>query len=211
MDEEYFLNLKHKKIPEKKRGKPMQLRFEFVDSHPQSHSHIIIEREVTVVPVLIGPEIPRKGRENTYERYCRAILTLFKPWRSVSDLCFLEENWADAFQRHECFLNENHCKDIIENIELLHECKEQRNDHLTQIIQSHSNGEEMDCQFVKNEDENEDENVLHSLDIYECINSSVDLKNQLYKDAALDTLTKLKRLGNTYYTFYSELTVIIIR
>lgn len=42
-------------------------------------SHLLIERISEAIPVLIGPQIPRKDRELTRERYCRGILTLFKP------------------------------------------------------------------------------------------------------------------------------------
>ncbi|CAF4724189.1 unnamed protein product, partial [Rotaria sp. Silwood2] len=41
---------------------------------PQSSSHIIIKQTTPVVPVLLGPQIPRREREETRERYCRALL-----------------------------------------------------------------------------------------------------------------------------------------
>ncbi|CAF4380713.1 unnamed protein product [Rotaria magnacalcarata] len=62
------------------------------------------------VPVLYGPQIPRQDRDDTRERYCRAILTLFVPWRTVTDIC------------------------DIKNIQLLHECEKDRADHLLQVI-----------------------------------------------------------------------------
>ncbi|CAF1235715.1 unnamed protein product [Didymodactylos carnosus] len=69
------------------RGPQRNQRLKFKENHPQYESHILIQRTDTVVPVLIGPQIPRKDREDTKERYARAILTLFLPWRSVDDLC----------------------------------------------------------------------------------------------------------------------------
>ncbi|CAF0864592.1 unnamed protein product, partial [Didymodactylos carnosus] len=71
----------------KKRGPQPNQRLKFKENHPQYESHILIQRTGTVVPVLIGPQIPRKDREDTKERYARAILILFLPWRGVDDLC----------------------------------------------------------------------------------------------------------------------------
>ncbi|CAF4921564.1 unnamed protein product, partial [Rotaria sp. Silwood1] len=63
-------------------GTKMNERHTFASAHPQSSSHIIIKRSTSVVPVLLGPQIPRREREETYERYCRTLLTLFVPWRN---------------------------------------------------------------------------------------------------------------------------------
>ncbi|CAF4338716.1 unnamed protein product [Adineta steineri] len=64
--------------------------------HPQPKSHGIIKRLKPIVPVLLGPQIPRKVREETQERYSRAITTLFIPWRSVKDLCAVNQSWREA-------------------------------------------------------------------------------------------------------------------
>lgn len=123
------------KNDKKNRGRPAQLRFKFLERHPQVLTHILIQRATNVIPVLIGPQIPRQNCELTQERYCRCILTLFKPWRTFLDLCDLEENWFPAFRKHEGYFHESDCMEMIGNIELLHECKEHRNEHLAQIIE----------------------------------------------------------------------------
>ncbi len=93
IDEIYFENFGvDGKDPDKKRGRQMQPRFEFLQRHPQALSHMIIERTTEIIPVLLGPQIPRRSRESTRSRYCRAILTLFNPWRCVANLCFHNEN-----------------------------------------------------------------------------------------------------------------------
>lgn len=57
-------------------GTKMNERHTFASAHPQqSASHLIIKLTKPVVPVLLGPQIPRRDREETYERYCRALLT----------------------------------------------------------------------------------------------------------------------------------------
>ena len=85
------------------------------------------------VPVLYGPQIPRRDREDTRERYSRALLTLFVPWHTVTDLCDINQTWEDAF---ECRQNRIsiHSWKIIENIQLLHECKKDRDEHILQVI-----------------------------------------------------------------------------
>ena len=55
------------------------------------------------------------------------------PWRTISDLCDVNEKWEDALksrQHHILAYSWN----IIENIQLLHECKKDRDGHLLQII-----------------------------------------------------------------------------
>ena len=73
-----------------------QERYTFTSEHPQAKSHGIIKRTEPIVSVLVGPQIPRQDREETRERYSRAIATLFIPWRSVRDLCDVNKSWSDA-------------------------------------------------------------------------------------------------------------------
>jgi hypothetical protein len=85
------------------------------------------------VPILYGPQIPRRDREDTQERYSRALLTLFIPWRTVTDLCDVNQTWEDALESRQHLIS-THSWKIIENIQLLHECKKDRDEHLLQVI-----------------------------------------------------------------------------
>ncbi|CAF4403075.1 unnamed protein product, partial [Rotaria magnacalcarata] len=78
---------------EPRRGRPFSEREMFQAGHPQASSHINIKRLKPVVPVLLGPQVPRRDREDTRERHCRSILTLFFPWRSIQDLCDVDQTW----------------------------------------------------------------------------------------------------------------------
>ena len=74
-----------------------------------------------------------RDRDDTRERYSRALLTLFVPWRTVTDLCDVNQTWEDALKsRQNCIFI--HSWKIIENIQLLHECKKDRDEHLLQVI-----------------------------------------------------------------------------
>ncbi|CAF1554069.1 unnamed protein product, partial [Adineta ricciae] len=74
-----------------------------------------------------------RDREDTQERYCRAILTLFVPWRNVSDLCDVNQKLEDTLSSRHHRIS-GHSQNIIDNIQLLHECKKDRDEHLVKVI-----------------------------------------------------------------------------
>jgi hypothetical protein len=116
-----------------RKGRPPNKRYPFQNQHPQASTHLLIEHSQSRIPVLYGPQIPRRDRDDTQERYSRALLTLFVPWRTVSDLCNSGQTWQDALQAAQALISTNSRK-IIENIQLLHECKKDRDEHLLQVI-----------------------------------------------------------------------------
>ena len=116
-----------------RKGRPPNKRYPFQNQHPQASTHLLIEHSQSRVPVLYGPQIPRRDRDDTQERYSRALLTLFVPWRTVSDLCSSGQTWQDALDASQALISTNSRK-IIENIQLLHECKKDRDEHLLQVI-----------------------------------------------------------------------------
>ncbi|CAF1447824.1 unnamed protein product, partial [Rotaria sp. Silwood1] len=152
-------------------GTKMNERHTFDSVHPQSTSHLIIKRSIPVVPVLIGPQIPRREREETHERYCRALLTLFMPWRSVQNLCATNETWSEALEARRLLISPNSLK-IIENIELLHECKHDRDEHLHQVLLEAQNDNSIDPILMpnyyegdENAEEDDPEQLLQMLSI----------------------------------------------
>ncbi|CAF2905994.1 unnamed protein product [Rotaria sp. Silwood2] len=149
----------------------MNERHTFDSAHPQSTSHLIIKRSIPVAPVLIGPQIPRREREETHERYCRALLTLFVPWRSVQNLCATNETWSEALEARRLLISPNSLK-IIENIELLHECKHDRDEHLHQVLLEAQNDNSIDPILMpnyyegdENAEEDDPEQLLQMLSI----------------------------------------------
>ena len=105
-----------------RRGRPANQRFPFQTQHPQGKAYVLVKYSEPHVPILYGPQIPRQDRDETRERYCRALLTLFVPWRAVTDLCDINRTWDDAFESRQKQIS-THSWKIIENIQLLHECK----------------------------------------------------------------------------------------
>ena len=115
------------------RGRPLNDRWLFRADHPQYSTHILIRRSFAVVPVLIGPAIPRHDREDTAERYARAILTLFHPWTTAVDICHVNQSWSEALIILQPTFSSK-SNEVISNIQLLHECKRDRNDDLFQLV-----------------------------------------------------------------------------
>ncbi|KAJ7443999.1 hypothetical protein FB451DRAFT_939666, partial [Mycena latifolia] len=59
----------------------------------------------------------------------RLMLILFKPWRHADDLRHANQTWPEAyaqFRREECSAE---ALDCINNMQLLHECKDSRDAH----------------------------------------------------------------------------------
>ncbi|KAF8235803.1 hypothetical protein L208DRAFT_1221316, partial [Tricholoma matsutake] len=71
-----------------------------------------------------------QDRQETYERYCRLMLILFKPWRIAFDLHQPNESGSTAFANYKsspCCPNE--FKELMDNMQLLHECKDNHDQH----------------------------------------------------------------------------------
>lgn len=196
-------------------GTKMNERHTFASAHPQSSSHILIKLTTPVVPVLLGPQIPRREREETYERYCRALLTLFVPWRSIHDLCSLNQTWSEAFEARKGLIPTSAHK-IIENIQLLHECKNDRDDHLRQVILEAQDDSKIDPIFVQNgyeidqnDSDDDSENILHMISLVNemttmASSASLHGNEQRYLYDALEAIDKTER----FISLNSEFLVI---
>ncbi|KAI0030511.1 hypothetical protein K488DRAFT_23909, partial [Vararia minispora EC-137] len=96
----------------------------FLPDHPQSASHSLRIRDVACVPILAGPRIPRADRTAEEKSiYHRAMLLLFRPWRSLSDLVENGTTWSAAF---EASTFSSYIAKIIQNIHVEHECRDAR-------------------------------------------------------------------------------------
>ena len=187
-------------------GTKMSERHTFASAHPQSSSHIIIKRTIPVVPVLLGPQIPRRDREETHERYCRALLTLFVAWRSISDICAPNETWSQAFEVRKSLISSSSLK-IIENIQLLHECKQDRDEHLRQVLLEAQNESSIDPILIsdyheqdQNTEEDDPEQLLQMLSIVNettinAYSASIGNQEQRYLNDALQAIDSTDRFA----------------
>ena len=185
-------------------GTRMSERHSMTNAHPQASSHIMIKHTVPVVPVLVGPQIPRRERGETHERYCRALLTLFMPWRSVCDLCASNQTWSEAFEDRKPSISAN-ANRIIENIQLLHECKSDRDEHLHQMIKEAQTANTIDPILMpsyeradENDPDNDPEELLQMLALVsetttKAYPASLGNNEQRYLCEALDAIDKTER------------------
>ena len=86
------------------------------------------------------------------------------------DLCDLDQTWKQAFDsRQGSILPESH--KFIENIQLLHECKKDRDEHLQQVIEAmqtetiHQHTHSSDMNDENDEEQEEILDVLASIDM----------------------------------------------
>ena len=166
------------------------------------------------VPVLYGPQIPRQDRDDTRERYNRALLTLSVPWRTVTDLCDINQTWEDAFKSRQHLISMHSWK-IIENIQLLHECKNDRDEHLLQVIaEAQTDNDAIDPAFLpENQDihgeydmDDSDDllELLGSLDEYTATttNSTMKSPENKYIEETIEAVENVGRFSDTYRKYY---------
>ncbi|GAA5924725.1 hypothetical protein JCM10213_000426 [Rhodosporidiobolus nylandii] len=99
-------------------------QFAFLPTHPRFKTHRAAERDVPVVPVIVGASIPRQNHyaDAVRLRYARSVLALFKPWRSVDDLLPVGGDWDEAVQ---AFKPAADVQVYIDHLQLLHQMKEE--------------------------------------------------------------------------------------
>ena len=186
------------------RGRPAHQRFPFQKQHPQAATHLLMKYSDSHVPILYGPQIPRCDRDDTRDRYCRALLTLFVPWRTVADLCDVEQTWEEAFQSRKNLISIRSWN-IIENIQLLHECKKDRDEHLLQVIaEAQTDNDAIDPVFVPSnqhtfdEDEMDDtEDLLELLgNLGEYTNAAINATRKTTEDKYIEeTIQAVENVG----------------
>ncbi|KAJ7649266.1 hypothetical protein B0H17DRAFT_958557, partial [Mycena rosella] len=80
------------------------------------------------VPVPIGPALPRRDMEDLKQKHARLMLIFFKPWRHARDLREEGESWDQAYLRFRSNCS-SFALEAIDNIQILHECKDSRDAH----------------------------------------------------------------------------------
>ena len=186
------------------RGRPVHQRFPFQEQHPQAKTHLLMKYSENHVPILYGPQIPRSDRDDTRERYCRALLTLFVPWRIIADLCDVRQTWEQAFEARKNLIS-TRSWNIIENIQLLRECKKERDEHLLQVIaEAQTENDAIDPVFVPSsqhvfhEDEMDDsEDLLELLgNLDEYTNAAINATRKTTEDEYIEeTIRAVEKVG----------------
>ncbi|KAJ7611289.1 hypothetical protein FB45DRAFT_687441, partial [Roridomyces roridus] len=105
----------------------------FVNGHTQQKTHVLRVRSSrdSLVPVPMGPGIPRRDRAELYPRYCRLMLIFFKPWRHSKDLRQPDQSWEDTFNDFAETCSHT-VQRRMDNMQILHECRDSRDDHFAE-------------------------------------------------------------------------------
>ncbi|CAF2187869.1 unnamed protein product [Rotaria magnacalcarata] len=175
-----------------RRGRRPNDQWLFQQEHPQYSSHLLIRRSYRVVPVLLGPSIPRYEREDTKERYASAILTLFYPWRSVLDICDIHQLWSDALKIRESTFTAMSDK-IITNIQLLHDCKRDRDQDLFQLV-----NQSLPSQTIKSSSPYNDANVDDAEEILTLLDETTNLRPNLLNHDSIESIGVHERMIDEY-------------
>ncbi|KZV61308.1 hypothetical protein PENSPDRAFT_554242, partial [Peniophora sp. CONT] len=104
--------------------------FEFADAHPQHKTHRVrvLTKDQAKIPNFVGGILPRKDKGDV-EEYCRAMLTLFKPWSDPKSLKDPEQTWEAAFQKYQ-FTNRQ--RKTMGFFHVRYECNDARDDFRSQ-------------------------------------------------------------------------------
>ncbi len=200
-----------------RKGRPANERYPLQQQHPQTSTHLLMKYSEYHVPILYGPQIPRQDRDDTRERYSRALLTLFVPWRTVIDLCGVNQTWEDAFKSRQKRIS-IHSMKIIENIQLLHECKKDRDEHLLQVIaEAQTDNDAIDPvllpanQDIDGEydmDDNEDLlELLGNIDEYTttAINATKKSTEDIYIEETIEAVENVGRFSHINSKYYIKM------
>ncbi|KAG6371569.1 hypothetical protein JVT61DRAFT_9276 [Boletus reticuloceps] len=107
-------------------GRPANPRASFLLAHPQHSTHMVRSRSEPYILSFIGRRIPYRSSESnpsTDEEWCRAMLILFKPWRTFEDLKGDQMSWRVAFDGT---VFDEHAHHVMHNMDVESECEDAR-------------------------------------------------------------------------------------
>ncbi|CAF1533958.1 unnamed protein product [Adineta ricciae] len=133
------------------------------------------------------------------------------PWRTVSDLCDVNQNRVDALNSRQHYISA-HSWNIIDNIQILHECKKDRDEHLVKVIaEAQVEDETIDPElFPKNQNAHDEyDDTSDSEDLLEllgnlndsttvAINSIKKSIENVYIEETIETVEKMGRFSHTH-------------
>ncbi|KAE8218468.1 hypothetical protein CF319_g7667 [Tilletia indica] len=101
--------------------------------HYAAESHVLRKRTTPVVPVLMGPGLPRRDREEELDKYQATMLLMFKPWSLQQSIQLKEqdETWKLAFDNFLAGTDPAVLR-LMNNMQQMHECRDAKDDHSAQ-------------------------------------------------------------------------------
>ncbi|KZV59504.1 hypothetical protein PENSPDRAFT_595318, partial [Peniophora sp. CONT] len=108
------------------------ITYDFPKDHPQYKTHRIriSPEDKSKIPNFVGGNLPRRDKGDS-EEYCRAMLTLFKPWCNPMTLKYEKQTWQQAFERHEFTERQ---RTVMDFFHVRYECNDARDDFRAQRV-----------------------------------------------------------------------------
>ncbi|KAF4617233.1 hypothetical protein D9613_005788 [Agrocybe pediades] len=172
---DYCASINKKKVARDKinSNEPSQKykQYNFDGDHSESNSHLQVQLPNidSFIPVPIGPALPRRDRNDQYERYCRLMLILFLPWKYPEDLKTSDESWREAFERRQIEFAERHTR-IMTNIYLMHECK----DHRDADYEERAKARQLSKNRERRENDDDNDVTQHDSEVLLTLLNSID-------------------------------------
>ncbi|KZT29224.1 hypothetical protein NEOLEDRAFT_1043042, partial [Neolentinus lepideus HHB14362 ss-1] len=173
-----------------KKDKSINIRdLTFMKGHPQYRSHYItlVKEEFGIVPNFTGGALPRSDSGNR-EFYCTTMLTLFKPWRTGTDLRDDQETWDDAFNKH--VFSERQLQ-LMSFFNIRYECYDARDDYSKQRQKGHVAGLPS---FMAEGDFDGDIHHVQADDDWDMSDDNVHLMENEYAQVGNGTKNRLKQM-----------------
>ncbi len=106
-------------------------KYHFDPTHVDYDTHVQQLRHPNrrPIPTPIGPSLPRRDKPDAHEKYCRLMLILLKPWNIPQDLISGHDSFHAAFDAFMHCQDNEKWKSLLNNMQLLHECRDNRDDH----------------------------------------------------------------------------------
>ena len=171
-------------------------RCEFLPEHKEGDRKNVRLRKRDVVPIPIGPAMPRRDQPEARTRYCRLMVILFKPWRALSDLRDVSESWETVFDEFSPMVDSLH-QQIMNNMQVMHECRDSRNEHMQTRTRERSKGN-----TGREAEDGAPGNDLEEIDMSEVLDHLEDIDRMASRrldDASEEARECLERLANTGY------------
>ncbi|CAF4095943.1 unnamed protein product [Rotaria magnacalcarata] len=139
------------------------------------------------------------------ENYLQATLieAQLKQQRQIENLCDVDQTWEQAFTIRHASITSESCK-IIDHIQLLQECKNDRDEHLQQVIEAAQSEVVNDNLYPRRNDSDSDDENTGILDVLETIDMS-DIpvlkepgtkSEQIYFEKVVQAVDQANRFSN---------------
>jgi hypothetical protein len=114
----------HVDLPQTHRGRPANLRSNYLEDHPKHETHCRVVRckGHNTLPSIVGPFFPRRDNPEQRQYYCASMLALLSPWRQLDELKAEESTWEELFKEFVAGASQETIN-VLEGIQYHYDCR----------------------------------------------------------------------------------------